>query len=151
MIKGNLKNLELLANLGENFKKAIAFLKTIDIEALAPQRYEIDGDEVYAFFCEVDLQEPSKLNLEAHRRYADIQLVTEGQEGMEYAPVDALSVKTEYNEEQDVAFYENSESAQMLEVSAGEYVLFLPEDAHKPNCAIGCGEKSKKLVIKVQL
>lgn len=151
MIKGNLKNLDLLVNLGENFKKAIGFLNTLDIETLTPQRYEIDGDKVYAFFCEVDLQEPSKLKLEAHRRYADIQLVTSGQEGMEYAPTDILSVNTEYNEEQDIAFYDNSESVQLLTVSAGEYAVFLPKDAHKPNCITNGVKKSKKLVIKVRL
>lgn len=97
------------------------------------------------------MREPTVAKLESHNNYADIQIVTYGCEGMEYAPKNALTVNTEYNPDHDVAFYNDSEAAEMLEVLAGEFALFMPEDAHKPNCFVGKGDKSKKLVVKVHI
>ncbi len=151
MIKDSLKNIDSLSQYGENFNKAIEFLKTVDFNALTPQKYEIDGSNVYAFFCEVNLVAPTQAKLETHKKYADIQVVTYGCEGMEYAPADTLTVKEEYSAEHDIAFYEDGKNAELLKVSAGEFALFLPEDAHKPNCFAGQGEKSKKLIVKVLL
>ncbi len=151
MIKDSLKNIDCLLKYGENFKKAIDFLKNTDFDDLTPQKYEIDGSQVYAFFCEVNLVSPDMAKLETHKKYADIQVVTYGSEGMQYAPADTLTVKEEYNAEHDIAFYEDSENIDMLKVSAGEFALFMPEDAHKPNCLVGDSKKSKKLIVKVRL
>ena len=151
MIKDSLKNIDCLSKYGENFKKAIDFLKNTDFDILTPQKYEIDGSRVYAFFCEVNLVSPNMAKLETHKNYADIQVVTYGCEGMQYAPADTLAVKEEYNPDHDIAFYNDTESVEMLEVSAGEFALFMPEDAHKPNCLVGNSKNSKKLIVKVLL
>ena len=151
MIKDSLKNIDKLSVYGENFKTAINFLKNTDLAALTPGKYEIDGKNVYAFFCEVKLADPKNAKLETHKKYADIQVVTEGVEGMEYSPAKALKVNTQYNDEQDIAFFEDPEKTQLLKVEAGEFALFMPEDAHKPNCLAGQGETSKKLIVKVAL
>ena len=151
MLKGSLKSVEELSKCGENFKTAVKFLQTLDFDTLLPQKYEIDGSNVYAFFCEVNLVEPTAAKLETHNNYADIQIVTCGCEGMQYAPKDTLTVNTQYNPDHDIAFYNDTENAQMLEVSAGEFALFMPQDAHKPNCFVGKGKQSKKLVVKVRI
>lgn len=151
MVKDSLENIELLVKYGENFKSAVDFLKSIELDKLIPGKYDIDGDKAFAFFCNVDLADASCAKLETHKKYADIQVVTDGCEGMEYAPANLLTVKEEYNSEGDIAFYEDSEETQMLKVSAGEFVLFLPDDAHKPNCIVGNGKTSKKLIVKVGL
>ncbi|MBQ3057719.1 MAG: YhcH/YjgK/YiaL family protein [Clostridia bacterium] len=151
MLKGSLKNIEELSKYGDNFKTAVKFLQTLDFDTLLPQKYEIDGSNVYAFFCEVNLVEPTDAKLETHNNYADIQIVTCGCEGMQYAPKDTLTVNTQYNPDHDIAFYNDTENAQMLEVSAGEFALFMPQDAHKPNCFVGKGKQSKKLVVKVRI
>lgn len=151
MIKDSIKNIDSLSKYGENFNKAIDFLKNTDFDALTPQKYEIDGSNVYAFFCEVNLVFPEKAKLETHKNYADIQVVTHGCEGMEYAPAGTLTVDTPYNPEHDIAFYKDSNAAEMLAVSAGEFALFMPEDAHKPNCIVGNSKNSKKLIVKVRL
>ena len=151
MIKDSLKNIEKLSVYGENFETAINFLKNTDLAALTPGKYEIDEKNAYAFFCEVKLADPENAKLETHKKYADIQVVTEGVEGMEFSPAEALKVNTEYNEEHDIAFFEDPENAELLKVEAGEFALFMPEDAHKPNCLAGQGNTSKKLIIKVAL
>ena len=151
VVKDTLNNIEQLAKYGENFRTAINFLKETDLKTLTPGKYEIDQDSVYAFFCEVKLVDPKQAKLETHQKYADIQVVIEGCEGMQFAPVNTLSINKKYSEESDIAFYEDADSSEMLMVSAGEFALFMPEDAHKPNCFVGQGKYSKKLIIKVSL
>lgn len=51
MIKDSIKNIEKLSQYGGNFIKAVEFIKALDFSSLLPQRYEIDGSNVYAFFA----------------------------------------------------------------------------------------------------
>ena len=151
MLVGTLEHLAPLAALGGNFATAAAYLQKLDTAALEPQRYDIDGDNVYAFCAEVDLRPLTEAFPEAHRRYADIQLVLDGCEGMAYAPTARLIEHTPYNEEADYALYENIEDPSMLALRAGEFAVFMPEDAHTPCCPAGGCVKSKKLIVKVLL
>ncbi len=151
MLVGTLENLAPLAALGGHFKTAATFLQDLDTAALVPQRYEVDGDNVYAFCAEVDLRPATDAFPEAHRRYADIQLVIEGCEGMVYVPTARLAEHAPYNAEADYALYENIEDPSVLALRAGEFAVFMPEDAHTPCCPVGDCKKSKKLVVKVLL
>lgn len=151
MLVGTLNNLAPLAALGGNFETAARFLQGLDISSLEPKDYEIDGEQVFAMFCEVDLRPYDEAKPEAHRRYADIQLVLDGCEGMLYAPIDSLTVATPYSEEADVAFYENPAEPSMLALKAGEFAVFMPWDAHTPNSTVGAHAHSKKLLMKVKL
>lgn len=152
MIIGTLKNLAPIAELGGNFSTAAAYLKTLDVAALTPQRYEIDGANVFANFYDVSLQDPETLSFETHTHYADIQLIVDGCEGMWVAPASAgLTVRTPYEEARDVTFYEDPQQSTELAVTAGQFVVFFPEDAHKPSCVSGNSRRAFKLVIKVKI
>lgn len=152
MIKGTLDDLTPIAALGGNFITAAAFLKKLDIAALTPQRYEVDDVNVYATFYDVALQPPETLSFETHTHYADIQLIVDGCEGMWVAPASAgLTIRTPYEEERDVTFYEEPAQSTELAVTPRHFVVFLPEDAHKPSCQTGASTHALKLVVKVKI
>lgn len=152
MILGTLNNLTVLEALGGNFATAVTYLKTTDLGALTPGHYEIDGDNVFANFYDVSLQEPSTLSFETHTHYADIQLIVDGCEGMWFAPYTAdMVVRTPYETERDVTFYEDPALASELAVAAGQFVVFFPDDAHKPSCLTRDSRHAFKLVIKVKV
>ena len=75
-----LENADRYATISPNFAKAIAFIKRPDLFSLAPGRYEIDGDEVFANIMDVTLKPVEKAKAEIHREYADIQM-TFGRDG----------------------------------------------------------------------
>lgn len=152
MIFCALNDLTPIEALGGHFATAAAYLKNTDLSALTPGHYPIDGDNVFANFYDVALQDPATLSFETHTVYADIQIITDGCEGMWVAPLtSAMTVRTPYETQRDVTFYDDPAQSTELAVTAGHYAVFLPQDAHKPSCQTGDSTHAFKLVIKVKV
>jgi len=152
MLYGTLNDLSPIESLGGHFGTAAAYLRQLDVTSLTPGHYPIDGENVFANFYDVILQEPSELSFETHSHYADIQIVTDGCEGMLVAPFSPdMVIRTPYEAERDVTFYEDPVRSETLLVTGGHYVVFLPEDAHKPSCRTENSPFAFKLVIKVKV
>ena len=148
MIFDEKQNLDFYRNLGieGRYAKAVDFLKNTDLAALEPGKYEIDGKDVYAnvtAYTTIPWEE-------AHEHYTDIQYVIEGSEVMTYAPVHEMTVKTPYNPDKDVVFFENTTDGLQVVVKAGQYLIFNPWDAHKPKAANGAPAPIKKVIVKIK-
>lgn len=152
MIFDEAKNLDFYRNLGieGRYAKAVEFLKNTDLKALEPGKYEIDGKDVFANVVEYTTIPWDEAKFEAHENYTDIQYVIEGCETMTYAPVGEMTVKTPYNPEKDVVFFDNSNPGLQAVVKAGQYMIFNPWDAHKPKAAAGEPAPIKKVIVKIK-
>mgnify|MGYP000676803370 FL=1 len=149
MIFDEKQNLDFYRNLGieGRYAKAVDFLKNTDLAALEPGKYEIDGKDVYANVTTIPWEEAK---YEAHEHYTDIQYVIEGSEVMTYAPAHEMTVKTPYNPDKDVVFFENTTDGLQVVVKAGQYLIFNPWDAHKPKSANGAPAPIKKVIVKIK-
>ena len=54
-----------------------------------------------------------------------------------------------YDAGNDVTFYEDPALFGQVLLRGGDYVIFAPEDAHKPRCLAGGAMAVKKIVVKV--
>ena len=79
-------------------------------------RYEI-SEEIYANIEEYNTKDSGYF--EAHRNYTDIQLLLEGEEIIEYTPLEGLEVKDEYNPSRDIAFYYDGENQVIKQTMRG--------------------------------
>ncbi|MEY8352323.1 YhcH/YjgK/YiaL family protein [Lachnospiraceae bacterium 54-53] len=152
MIFDSANNLDFYRNLGVDgrYAKAVDFLKNTDLENLAPGKYEIDGNHVFANVTEYTTIPWEEAKFEAHHDYTDIQYVITGSETMTYARVDELVEKVPYNAEKDVVFYDNENPGLKVVVKAGEYMIFNPWDGHKPKAAAGEPAPIKKVIVKIK-
>ncbi len=151
MIYDTLHNARLYEGLGPGFQRAFAYLTSNDLAALAPGRYDIDGNQVYLMIQEPELKAWDQGRWEAHRRYADIQLVLAGSERIGFCSVSSAPVETPYSPENDILFYQEMPGNEAL-VRAGEMMILFPQDAHKPCIRPhGGGDKVRKAVVKVLL
>jgi YhcH/YjgK/YiaL family protein len=147
MIIDKLENAEFYFNLGELFEKGLSFLKKTDLKELTPGKYDIIPDKCYASVIEYDTKPESEIQFEAHKKYIDIQYIVEGCEKMGFNHIDDLSIVTPYNEEIDALFLEGK--GDILTAKAGDFVIYLPYDAHKPGMAFNKPSHVKKVVVKV--
>lgn len=89
---------------------------------------------------------------EAHRRYADIQAVLDGQERICIHPTDQLALETAYDEERDLLFLTTpDEPTTDLVMRPGSFAFLLPQDAHMPMVALKAPSSVKKVVVKIAL
>ena len=132
----------------ESMAKAFAFLAKNDLDALKNGRVEIDGDKVFALVQSYDSKPADKGMWEAHRKYADIQVVVSGTEQIGYAEIDSLTADP-HIEEKD--FTKLTGEGGFCRMSAGMFMVLYPQDAHMPGMAVGKPAPVKKIVMKILL
>ena len=155
MILGTIQFPTRYGGLGEGVKRGLAWLADRDLNSLEPGRYEIDGDKIFLTVSEVMTKAPEEALFEAHRRYIDIHITISGEEWFGHAilqkansnAVPPLEEVKPYDEAKDVAFYKGD--GVYMQAPPGHFVLFMPEDAHKPSVCFKEPGLIKKLVLKV--
>jgi YhcH/YjgK/YiaL family protein len=134
-----------------HWDKAFAYLKETNLDSIAPGKYSIDGDNVYATVIVGKTKAFEDKNWEAHRKYIDIQYVINGKEKMGVAPSSPAIVLEEYNETEDVELYMIAKTdCKFYKAEPGIFFIFFPEDAHQPGIKIEGYDSDKKMVIKVK-
>lgn len=152
MIYDSLKNAGRYACMSENFRCAFELLCNNDLSRLPVGRYDINGENVFLMIQEPELKPWCEGRWEAHRRYADIQLVLDGCECIGYCIADEKTeIETPYDTESDTLFYTGIEGNSAI-VTPGEMMVLFPEDAHRP-CIQPSDNTAKvrKAVVKVLL
>ena len=130
------------------FDEAFAFLKDHDLTKLAPGKYPIDGDNVYASVTNDPTKDFDKSRWESHKKYTDLQYVISGEEKIGVTPVDKLKVTEPYDEEKDIAHYRGP--GKIYPAKPGTFFLFFPGTAHRPNITLNGNKPDQKIVIKIK-
>ncbi len=114
--------------------------------------YTIDGDRIFANISTYDARDREGAQFEAHRKYADLQVVLSGEEAIGWAPLgDALhETSEEYSKGGDIAFY-TGEIVTEAVLPAGVGALLLPQDAHMPCLYTGKDRRVTKIVVKIAI
>ncbi|MDZ4201265.1 MAG: YhcH/YjgK/YiaL family protein [Gallionella sp.] len=134
------------ASLHPLFQRVFDYIRDNDLYALAPGRYPIVGDDLFAIVERVPGKTKEMARLEAHRKYIDIQLVLEGDETMGWKPLaDCINPVSEHSEGKDICFFHDA-PASWVPVPPGHFCIFFPEDAHAPLVAQG---EVRKVIFKV--
>jgi biofilm protein TabA len=148
MILDTLANADKYISLHKHFAKAFAYIKSLDLQTIEVGKYEVDGKDIHASVSLKDGLTAEEAKFEAHDKYIDIQVCPSGQETLGWKPRNKCTdIKNEYNVEKDVVFF-NDQPDTYFQLTAGQFVIFYPEDVHAP--MIGEGP-IKKLVVKVKL
>jgi biofilm protein TabA len=129
--------------------KAFAFMRDHDLSALAPEKYVIDGDNVYAMITEAPSKTFEQSAWESHKKYIDIQYVIKGEEKIGVVPLSKATVSKPYDETKDYANY--TAEGEYYTAKPGTFFLFFPNDVHRPNIKVEGYDVVKKLVIKVSV
>ena len=148
MIVDTLEHLAQLAPLSPAFADAVSFLGRPDLADLPPGRLDVGARGAYATIVCVPARHADQGQLEAHRRYADIQVLLGGQETIGWRPLaDCARPVADHDPESDLRFFADAPQI-WLTLRPGQFAVFLPADAHLP--LVGEGSLSK-IVVKVPL
>lgn len=130
---------------------AFDYLLNTDLNSLENGKHIISGDKLYAVCMEYETKAESLSKNEAHRKYIDVQFIVKGEEKIHISEINGLKVTEEYNENNDVVFYENRPHC-TLSAAPGFFAVFFPEDAHMPGINPVSGiNRVRKVVVKVHV
>jgi len=132
--------------------KAFAFLQRPDLATLAPGKYPIDGDNVYATISDDPLKEMAQSNWEDHHNYIDLHYVIEGKEKIGGTPFTNVkdNVVTPFDDTKDIGYYK-FDGGNYYTATPDNFFLFFPTEAHRPHLKLDGVDKVKKVVIKIRV
>lgn len=133
------------------FEKAFAFLQHVT-DGTTVGRHEIAGDDVFAFVQQHNTKPVLERVYESHRKYIDVQYIQRGREIMYWAPLPFLTnVTMPFDAEKDAALYGLVPQGVPVQVTAGQFTIFFPDDGHIPSCAWDEPAEVLKVVVKVRV
>jgi len=86
---------------------------------------------------------------ESHKQYIDVQFILEGEEVIEVANSDELTIDMEYDNDMDLIKYKSTPNSSIIKLKKGDVAIFYPEDAHMPCVKLESTTKVVKTVVKV--
>ena len=146
MIFDTLASADRYAALHPLFPHAFEFLRDADLNALAPGRYPVEGENLFAIVESAEGRRREQAKLECHRKYIDIQLVLEGMDEMGWKTVsDCHEPVAAYSADRDIQFFRDA-PASWIATPPGAFCIFFPEDAHAPLVSQG---NIRKVILKI--
>lgn len=148
MILDTLDHIDTYKTTHPSLYKALTVIRDTDFAAVAADRVEVDGKNLFYFIqnYETRTENPTP---EAHRTYADIQVVLEGTERIGVAPLSDMTEEVEARPEGDIWFYHGD--VDYVTLVPGRFAVLFPQDAHAPCIAVEKPQQVKKCVFKVKL
>ncbi len=133
-------------------KKAIDFLRRLDIDGLTDGKVEIDGEDVFAIVEKYETVMLDVPKFECHKKYIDVQYMASGEEIIGWSPSARMTITETYNTDRDICFG-TVPRGQITPVylRAGQLVVLFPEDGHAGKLAAAAPSSVVKIVIKVRV
>lgn len=144
---------ELVKRYHENERRwdtAFDFIRKGDFVRLSAGEHLLDGKDVFVKVTEYNSKDPEDVFYESHKNYADIQFVVSGMEYIGRSDLKGAEVRTPYNEEKDIEFYNASDGKNLL-AKPGTFFIFFPGEGHCPGMKVNDNAPVKKIVIKVHV
>lgn len=140
-------------DLKERISKAVSFLKTLRVTERDIGDKVIINENFYYTVQKYVTKPTNERKLESHKKYVDIQIILEGNEMMDLADISRLSVKKEYDEANDVIFWEIPDRMARMVLRKGSCIVLYPENAHRGGINVDTDRESDvlKIVGKVRL
>jgi len=131
-----------------HWNQAFTFLKNADLKKLPLGKQELEGEHLFVSVAEYMGKEKPEALYEAHKKYIDIQYVIEGEELMGLTSLDKVKVIDPYDEAKDITFY-HYEGGDYIKATPNNFVVFFPEDVHRPSIKTEKDVLIKKIVVKI--
>lgn len=135
---------------GKAWQVAFDFLLSLPRDA-EEKKYPLLGDDLFAIVMSYETCAPETAEIEAHRKYLDIQMVISGEEGIGWCQADALEIDVPYDASKDAELYKHPEQGLLrVDLFPGNFMALFPHDAHMPSLMTKqVPVFTKKVVVKV--
>lgn len=152
MILDTFENAKLYQGIHPGIDLILQKLQKINPENFPDSKVFLDGDNVYMNPARYETKEFDPAKFEAHKLYADIMCMIQGEETIYVKRAAGLrSYIKEYDPAKDVYFADFGNDSTAVHLKPGEFCILFPQDAHAPGCMTDKKENVLKIIGKVKL
>ena len=145
MIYANLSDAESYLGISPNLDRALKLLTPDFLSTVGTVRQSIDGDKLYVTRFDVPTSADESRSFEYHRRYLDIFTLAAGEERVDIAKPEKLTVY----EQHDDYWGCTGKAEQSVILTPGSFLVLFPGDAHRPGMAVTEPENISRIVFKI--
>ncbi|MDR3570072.1 MAG: YhcH/YjgK/YiaL family protein [Syntrophobacteraceae bacterium] len=149
MIYDTFENFGKYFHTGGPLHRALTFAAAFDPSG-PNGRYEIEAEDIFAIVSSYETSLASQNSFEIHRKYADVQIVIEGEEKIEVW-LSGLKTAGDYDEIKDKESLEAPLDSAALVMRPGYFAVLYPNEAHRPGCDYRGKSQVRKIVVKVRI
>ena len=150
MIIDTLENAGRYKAFSNGIATAFEYLNTTDLKNIAPGKFEIDGDDLFVIVQEYETLDAAKEQMEAHKKYIDVQYMISGAELVGHAVLKDQAPSKAYDDDADFMLFSEAPSF-FTKLETGMFMIFFPTDLHMPCIKINETATVKKAVIKIKV
>ena len=112
---------------------------------------ELRGDKLFVNVHTYPTKPQLDCRFEGHQNMVDLQYIIKGGEFIDWHLKENLVADGAYDEEKDFQFYKNPSklSGTRINLQAGYFGIFFPEDGHRPQINDGHNDSVLKAVVKI--
>lgn len=149
--------LDRLENAGRYFPHDSDMARAIRVArdeaaGLADGTHWIENPDIKAIVQRYETQPAGERRFEAHRIYADVQVMLEGRERQDVFQAGHPDPDGDYDPDKDIAFFKPPSTFSTLLLEPGCFAVYMPQDLHRPNCAAdGEPARVRKVCVKVRV
>ena len=132
MIIDRIEHIDRYGGFIQDADRLAEFFRKHPVGSLGMGEYAVDGTDYVVTPTPMEPKPADAKGWEGHRAHTDIHLTLKGRECLRWIPLSRLKTPKSYNEQADVEFYADDAEGTLLCVEEGYFVIFLPEDYHKP-------------------
>ena len=150
MIFDSLANAAQYKGLNAGIDRVLTEAAAYTADNFPKERRVLDGDALFMNFANYETHAAETACFEAHRRYVDVMVMIEGEETIYVKNTAALqNITKEYDAEGDYLLAALDADRTAVRLTAGSFVVLLPQDAHAPGCDADGKAPVKKIIGKV--
>lgn len=151
MIYDKKENANSYLALGPAFEEAFALMQSYRPEQFEKGKTTFDSG-ISLVQIETRTRDASAIKMEAHRKFADLMFMAQGEEELFYKPTNELSeITQEYRDDIDALLAAKDADVAKLYLDPDRFAIFLPQDGHAADGMIGEEKDVRRIVIKVPL
>ena len=150
MIIDTLANINRYIELHNGITKAFEWLQSIELNNLTAGKYSIEDDNVFAIVQEYKTLDAANEQMEAHKKYIDVQYIIKGEEMVGLSLLNNQTISKEYDDETDY-FLVSDPPSFFATLNEENFMIFFPTDLHMPCIKINEPALVKKVVVKVRV
>ncbi|MCS5881939.1 YhcH/YjgK/YiaL family protein [Klebsiella variicola subsp. variicola] len=133
-------------------ERALDFLRSTDFSKLAPGVVEIDGKKYLRADYRLNHSRSCRKSPGSASPLSGYQFLAWGEEKIGFAIDNGNNAISEsLLAQRDIIFFHGCEHESFLEMIPGSYVIFFPQDVHRPGCHKSVATPIRKIVVKVAI
>ena len=151
MILDTLENYPLYTSLHTGLQQFFEAFKQCSPSQYPDGKEHLEEEDAFLIFKEYESKDTKGALMEAHNQYWDIMYMVEGEETVYVKPRKQLkTIVQEYRESGDAMLAELDEDCTPVRLSAGQFLILFPEDAHCPERECTRKQQVKKIIGKLR-